>query len=91
MTTQAWRHQLREEGATSAGAQAQYSGSAGRSENCPIVVFAAHVTSREHALVDREVDVYKSWPVHGRARRPSPHPAPPGAWQRLSACPRNQG
>ncbi|MFE2111737.1 IS701 family transposase, partial [Kitasatospora sp. NPDC059463] len=48
-------------GTTSAGVQRQYSGTAGRTENCQIGVFAAYATSRGRALVDRELYLPKSW------------------------------
>ncbi|WP_308346420.1 IS701 family transposase [Streptomyces sp. ISL-66] len=48
-------------GITSAGVQRQYSGTAGRTENCQIGVFAAYATSRGHALVDRELYLPTSW------------------------------
>lgn len=48
-------------GTTSAGVQRQYSGTAGRTENCQIGVFAAYATSLGRALVDRELYLPKSW------------------------------
>jgi SRSO17 transposase len=48
-------------GATSAGVQRQYSGTAGRTENCQIGVFAAFATSLGRALIDRELYLPKSW------------------------------
>lgn len=48
-------------GPTSAGVQRQYSGTAGRTENCQIGVFAAYATTRGRALVDRELYLPKSW------------------------------
>ncbi|WP_406445474.1 IS701 family transposase [Streptomyces sp. NBC_00631] len=48
-------------GSTSAGVQRQYSGTAGRTENCQIGVFAAYATSLGRALVDRELYLPKSW------------------------------
>ncbi|GAA1936643.1 IS701 family transposase [Streptomyces sodiiphilus] len=48
-------------GITSAGVQRQYSGTAGRTENCQIGVFAAYATSNGRALVDRELYLPKSW------------------------------
>jgi SRSO17 transposase len=48
-------------GITSAGMQRQYSGTAGRTENCQIGVFAAYASSRGRALVDRELYLPKSW------------------------------
>ncbi len=48
-------------GTTSAGVQRQYSGTAGRTENCQIGVFAAYASVRGRALVDRELYLPKSW------------------------------
>ncbi|WP_107489964.1 IS701 family transposase [Streptomyces sp. JV178] len=48
-------------GNTSAGVQRQYSGTAGRTENCQIGVFAAYASARGRALVDRELYLPKSW------------------------------
>ncbi|MFD0392816.1 transposase [Streptomyces nogalater] len=41
--------------------QRQYSGTAGRTENCQIAVFAAYVSAKGRALVDRELYLPKSW------------------------------
>ncbi|WP_257155981.1 IS701 family transposase [Streptomyces sp. Ru87] len=48
-------------GTTSAGVQRQYSGTAGRTENCQIGVFTAYASARGRALVDRELYLPKSW------------------------------
>ncbi|WP_443071818.1 IS701 family transposase [Streptomyces sp. WMMC940] len=48
-------------GTTSAGVQRQYSGTAGRTENCQVGVFAAYATRKGRALVDRELYLPKSW------------------------------
>ncbi|MFE3074424.1 IS701 family transposase [Streptomyces sp. NPDC059247] len=48
-------------GTTSAGVQRQYSGTAGRTENCQIGVFVAYSTTRGRALVDRELYLPKVW------------------------------
>ncbi|GAA4936868.1 IS701 family transposase [Streptomyces coeruleoprunus] len=48
-------------GTTSAGVLRQYSGTAGRTENCRIGVFAAYATTLGRALVDRELYLPKSW------------------------------
>lgn len=48
-------------GVTSAGVQRQYSGTAGRTENCQIGVFAAYAITCGHTLVDRELYLPKSW------------------------------
>ena len=48
-------------GITSAGVQRQYSGTAGRTENCQIGVFAAYASVRGRALVDRELYLPRSW------------------------------
>ncbi|WP_433859795.1 IS701 family transposase [Streptomyces kronopolitis] len=48
-------------GMVSAGVQRQYSGTAGRTENCQIGVFAAYTSPKGRALVDRELYLPKSW------------------------------
>ena len=41
--------------------QRQYSGTAGRTENCQIGTFLAHASQHGHALIDRELYVPESW------------------------------
>lgn len=48
-------------GTQSAGVQRQYSGTAGRVENCQIGVFLAYATPHGTALIDRELFLPKSW------------------------------
>src|SRR5947208_14881368 len=48
-------------GTRSAGVQRQYSGTAGRTENCQIGTFLCYATSTGRALVDRELYVPQSW------------------------------
>jgi len=48
-------------GGKSAGVQRQYSGTAGRVENCQLGVFCAYVTGTGRALIDRELYLPKSW------------------------------
>ncbi len=48
-------------GTRSAGVQRQYSGTAGRTENCQIGVFLAYASVHGHALIDRELYVPASW------------------------------
>lgn len=48
-------------GIRSAGVQRQYSGTAGRTENCQIGVFLAYACARGHALIDRELYIPASW------------------------------
>src|SRR5215218_8184169 len=48
-------------GAKSAGVQRQYSGTAGRIENCQVGVFLAYASPRGRALVDRELYLPKEW------------------------------
>jgi SRSO17 transposase len=45
----------------SAGVARQYSGTAGRIENCQIGVFLSYATSRGHTLLDRELYLPKEW------------------------------
>ena len=56
-------------GTKSAGVQRQYSGTAGRTENCQLGVFCAYATSKGRALIDRELYLPKSWIAdRGRCR-----------------------
>jgi SRSO17 transposase len=48
-------------GTRSAGVQRQYSGTAGRTENCQIGVFLAYASVHGHALIDRELYIPQSW------------------------------
>jgi len=48
-------------GTRSAGVQRQYSGTAGRVENCQIGTFLAYASARGHALIDRELYLPESW------------------------------
>lgn len=48
-------------GVKSAGVQRQYSGTAGRVENCQLGVFCAYATVKGRALIDRELYLPKSW------------------------------
>ena len=48
-------------GTRSAGAARQYSGTAGRVENSRVGVFAAYISARGHALIDRELYVPTEW------------------------------
>jgi SRSO17 transposase len=48
-------------GAKSAGVQRQYSGTAGRIENCQVGVFLAFVGRRGRAFLDRELYLPKEW------------------------------
>ena len=48
-------------GTRSAGVQRQYSGTAGRVENCQLGVFLAYASPKGRALVDRELYLPKSW------------------------------
>jgi SRSO17 transposase len=49
------------QGKTSCGVARQYTGSAGKITNCQIGVFAAYVSSRGHAFVDRSLYLPKAW------------------------------
>ena len=49
------------QGKRSAGVQRQYSGTAGRVENCQLAVFAAYTTSKGHVLADRELYIPQAW------------------------------
>src|SRR5512134_363755 len=55
-------------GSKSAGVARQYSGTAGRIENCQIGVFLGYAGRRGHALIDRELYLPKEW-AEDRGRR----------------------
>jgi SRSO17 transposase len=59
-------------GTKSAGVQRQYSGTAGRIENCQVGVFLAYASPRGRALVDRELYLPKEWAADP-ARRAEAH------------------
>jgi SRSO17 transposase len=48
-------------GTKSVGVQRQYSGTAGRIENCQLGVFLSYASSKGHSFVDRELYLPKSW------------------------------
>ena len=48
-------------GKASAGVQRQYSGTAGRVENCQVAVFLSYASPAGHALIDRELYLPGSW------------------------------
>ncbi|WP_435869739.1 IS701 family transposase [Actinoplanes xinjiangensis] len=48
-------------GVKSAGVQRQYSGTAGRIENCQIGIFLAYHSARGHALIDRQLYLPAAW------------------------------
>jgi SRSO17 transposase len=54
-------------GVRSAGVQRQYSGTAGRVENCQIGTFLGYASAAGHALIDRELYLPESW-TSDRAR-----------------------
>jgi SRSO17 transposase len=59
-------------GTKSAGVQRQYSGTAGRIENCQIGVFLTYASPRGRALIDRELYLPKEWAADV-ARRAEAH------------------
>ncbi len=50
-----------QKGRASAGVQRQYSGTAGRVENCQVAVFLSYASPAGHALIDRELYLPRSW------------------------------
>jgi SRSO17 transposase len=56
-------------GTRSAGVQRQYSGTAGRTENCQVGVFLAYASEHGHALIDRELYLPQSWAEEADRRR----------------------
>ena len=48
-------------GTCTAGVQRQYSGTAGRIENCQVAVYLTYASRAGHALIDRELHLPRSW------------------------------
>jgi SRSO17 transposase len=48
-------------GVKSAGVARQYSGTAGRIENCQVGVFMAYRSAKGHALIDRQLYLPQAW------------------------------
>jgi SRSO17 transposase len=77
----------------SAGVQRQYSGTAGRVENCQIGVFLGYASCHGQALIDRALYLPKSWTQDADRRRASRKPrlrhqaaAGPGSMPAGAAC-----
>jgi SRSO17 transposase len=64
------------QGQASCGVGRQYTGSAGKITNCQSGVFAAYVSAKGHALIDRALYLPKAW-TNDPARRAAAH-VPPG-------------
>ena len=59
-------------GDKSVGVKRQYSGTAGRIENCQIGVFLAYASGQGHTLIDRELYLPQEW-AEDQARRTEAH------------------
>ena len=62
-------------GAKSVGVQRQYSGTAGRIENCQVGVFLAYAGPKGHAFLDRELYLPGGWAADAARRREAGVPA----------------
>jgi len=51
------------QGDKSAGVKRQYSGTAGRVENCQVGVFLSYATAQGTAVIDRELFLPQEWSV----------------------------
>jgi SRSO17 transposase len=60
------------QGKASCGVGRQYTGSAGKITNCQIGVFAAYVSGKGHAFIDRALYLPKAW-ADDRTRRAAAH------------------
>ena len=60
------------QGKVSCGVHRQYTGSAGKITNCQIGVFAAYASGKDHAFIDRQLYLPKTW-TDDRARRTAAH------------------
>jgi SRSO17 transposase len=65
-------------GTKSVGVKRQYSGTAGRIENCQIGVFLAYTSSRGRAFLDRELYLPEEWAVDRERRAEAGVPAAVG-------------
>jgi SRSO17 transposase len=65
-------------GQQSAGVQRQYSGTAGRIENCQIGVFLVYATARGHTFLDRALYLPRSWTEQAHRCRAAGIPATVG-------------
>jgi SRSO17 transposase len=63
------------QGKASCGAGRQYTGSAGKITNCQVGVFAAYVSGKGHAFIDRALYLPKAW-TDDPARRAAAHVPP---------------
>src|SRR3546814_12402903 len=61
-------------GAHSAGVARQYSGTAGRIENCQVGVFLGYASRYGHTLIDRRLYLPKAWAEDGDRRRKAYRP-----------------
>jgi SRSO17 transposase len=68
-----------------AGVQRQYSGTAGRTENCQAGVFLAYASVGGHALIDRELYLPQSWTDDPDRRRACGHPGGGGIHHQAAA------
>lgn len=62
-------------GTHSVGVKRQYSGTAGRVENCQIGVFLSYASEKGHALIDREIYLPKEWAADEERRTAAKVPA----------------
>jgi SRSO17 transposase len=65
-------------GLTSVGVQRQYSGTAGKVDNCQVGVFLAYASGKGRALVDRELYLPKEWAADPGRRAEAHVPAKVG-------------
>ena len=72
-------------GTRSAGVQRQYSGTAGRTENCQVGVLLAYASRYGHALIDRELYLPQSWAEDPERCRAAGHPAGRGVRDQAAA------
>ena len=56
-------------GTKSVGVQRQYSGTAGKIENCQIGIFLVYTSQQGHAFLDRELYLPKAWAEDWERRR----------------------
>jgi SRSO17 transposase len=62
-----------------AGVQRQYTGTAGRIENAQVAVYLSYAAPHGHALIDRELNLPRSWAGDAARRKAAASPGSSGS------------
>jgi SRSO17 transposase len=78
-------------GTTSVGVQRQYSGTAGKVDNCQLGVFLAYASPRGRAMIDRELYLPESWTDDAARCQAAKGPRGGRLSDQAAACPGHAG